>query len=33
MQVAIAQKLKHMGIADDQISQTTSLNISKIQTL
>ncbi|KPA19135.1 ATPase, partial [Candidatus Magnetomorum sp. HK-1] len=32
-QIAIAKKLKQMGMTDDQISQTTSLDISKIQAI
>ncbi|KPA13802.1 hypothetical protein MHK_005990 [Candidatus Magnetomorum sp. HK-1] len=32
-QIAIAKNLKQMGMTDDQISQTTSLDISKIQNI
>ena len=32
-QIAIAKKLKHLGISDKQIAQTTSLDASTIQAL
>ena len=32
-QIAIAKKLKHIGMTDDQIVQTTSLDASTIQAI